>query len=107
MTTKDALNNVKQKIEAKTAEQRAQMVGVYRFYLTGEDGIDCILTIDSTGVQTTYDGTGEPGVTVTMSAGNFKALMEGRLDPTVAFMSGQLIVTGSMGQAMKLSGVLG
>ena len=63
------------------------------------------------------DGTSEPyavsnedrdaDCTVAMSLDDFKEMSAGELDPTTAFMMGKLKVTGDMGVAMKLAGVLG
>ncbi|MGC8489282.1 MAG: SCP2 sterol-binding domain-containing protein [Clostridia bacterium] len=41
-----------------------------------------------------------------MTAGDFKALAAGELNPMNAFMSGKLTVAGSMGLAMKLSNLI-
>ena len=60
------------------------------------------------------DGTGEfgggpvrePNITITMAASDFLDLVDGKLDGTMAFMSGKLKVKGDMGLAMKLQNVL-
>ena len=53
------------------------------------------------------DGGGEADCTLTASADTFRALLDGELDPTAAFMSGQLTVDGDMGLAMRLASRLG
>lgn len=45
-------------------------------------------------------------VTLTATTDVFKAILDGEMNPTTAFMTGKLTVDGDMGQAMKLSGVL-
>ena len=64
-----------------------------------------------------WDGTGdtpaisnedtEADTTLRMTAANAKALLEGRLDPTLAYMTGKLKVEGKVGVAMKLASMLG
>lgn len=44
--------------------------------------------------------------TITMTRANFEKLLAGDLDPTLAFMTGKLKVSGDMGVAMKLSSLL-
>jgi len=44
--------------------------------------------------------------TIRMSMDDFKSMMAGDLDATMAYMSGKLKVEGDMGVAMKLSSVL-
>ncbi|MDP5359503.1 MAG: SCP2 sterol-binding domain-containing protein, partial [Paracoccaceae bacterium] len=45
-------------------------------------------------------------VTLMASTETFKAILDGEMNPTTAFMTGKLTVDGDMGQAMKLSSVL-
>ncbi len=45
--------------------------------------------------------------TIKASLDTFKDLMNGELNPTVAFMTGKIKIDGSMGVAMKLAQVLG
>ena len=45
--------------------------------------------------------------TLTASAETFEGMLSGEINPTAAFMSGQLKVDGDMGLAMKLGSVLG
>lgn len=63
----------------------------------------CIM-IDSAGVRAA-DETSD--VTLTASTETFKAILDGEMNPTSAFMTGKLSVDGDMGAAMKLAGVLG
>jgi putative sterol carrier protein len=74
--------------------------GVAKFVISGEGAV----MIDANGVRA---GDDEADVTLTASADVFKAILEGDLNPTMAFMTGKLSVDGSMGMAMKLGSVLG
>ena len=56
----------------------------------------------------TIQASGETGsITLTASAETFRAILDGELNATTAFMTGKLSVDGSMGLAMKLGSVLG
>lgn len=73
--------------------------GVAKFVLSGEGAI----MIDQSGVRA---GDDDADVTLTADAGVFKAILDGELNPTTAFMTGRLSVDGSMGLAMKLGAAL-
>jgi putative sterol carrier protein len=45
-------------------------------------------------------------VTLTADAETFRAILDGSLNPTAAFMTGKLAVDGDMGAAMRLGAVL-
>jgi len=82
------------------------MNATYQFDLTGDGGGERWVKL--------ADGTGEmgqgqaenPNITITMAASDFLDLVDGKLDGTMAFMSGKLKVKGDMGLAMKLQQVL-
>lgn len=73
--------------------------GVAKFVIEGEGAI----MLDAEGVRA---GDEEADVTLTASADTFRAILEGDLNPTAAFMTGKLSVDGSMGLAMKLGAAL-
>ena len=45
-------------------------------------------------------------VTMTADTDTFRAILDGALNPTAAFMSGRLQIAGDMGAAMRLGSVL-
>ena len=47
-----------------------------------------------------------PNITITMKSNDFVDLATGKLDGTMAFMSGKIKIKGDMGLAMKLQSVL-
>ncbi len=61
------------------------------------------IVIDSDGARASDDDT---DVTLSADAETFKAMLDGELNPTSAFMSGKLSVDGDMGMAMKLGAIL-
>ncbi|MCU0911683.1 MAG: SCP2 sterol-binding domain-containing protein [Rhodobacteraceae bacterium] len=74
--------------------------GVAKFVIPGEGAI----MIDGSGVRA---GDEEADVTMTADADTFRAILEGDLNPTAAFMTGRLSVDGDMGAAMRLGAALG
>jgi putative sterol carrier protein len=74
--------------------------GTAKFVFKGEGA----MMLDATGARA---GDEEADVTLTATPETFKALFEGNMNPTAAFMTGRLSVDGNMGLALKLSSVLG
>lgn len=73
--------------------------GLAKFVIEDEGAI----MLDENGA---HAGDGEADVTLTASAETFRAILEGELNPTMAFMTGRLKVDGSIGLAMKLGSAL-
>lgn len=73
--------------------------GTAKFAIDGEGSI----VIDSEGARASEE---DADVTLTATTEVFRAILEGEMNPTTAFMTGKLTVDGDMGQAMKLAGVL-
>lgn len=71
-----------------------------KFVVEGEGSI----MLDENGAR---EGDGDADVTMTADAETFRAMFEGELAPTAAFMSGKLTVDGDMGAAMKLASAMG
>lgn len=46
---------------------------------------------------------GEANTTIKITPANLQKLLQGQLDPTLAYMTGKLKVEGSMGVALKLT----
>lgn len=61
------------------------------------------VVLDAAGVRESDE---ETDVTLSASLDTFRAIFEGDLNPTMAFMSGKLKIDGSMGKAMALASVL-
>lgn len=74
--------------------------GSAKFVIAGEGAI----MLDEAGVRA---GDEDADVTLTASAETFRAILEGSLSPTTAFMGGELHVDGNMGTAIKLGSALG
>ncbi len=90
-------------IKAAVAAMAEKVTGGFdgsaKFVISGEGAI----MLDSDGVR----AADEPAdVTLTADADTFRAILEGDLNPTSAFMTGKLSVDGDMGLAMRLGSVL-
>jgi len=86
-------------IEAAVAALNDKIEGGFdgsaKFVIEDEGSI----IVDSDGVRASDD---DAEVTLTADLETFKAMMDGELNPTAAFMTGKLSVDGDMGLAMKL-----
>lgn len=87
-------------VTALAAKLTGGFDGVAKFVIPGEGAI----VIDADGVRA---GDDEADVTLTADTDTFRAILDGDLNPTMAFMQGKLSVDGNMGLAMKLGSVLG
>ncbi|WP_333713617.1 SCP2 sterol-binding domain-containing protein [Yoonia sp.] len=91
---------VTEAVAALNAKLAGGFSGTAKFAIKGEGSI----MIDESGARA---GDEDADVTLTASTETFKAILDGELNPTTAFMTGKLSVDGDMGAAMRLSGVLG
>lgn len=73
--------------------------GTAKFQIEGEGSI----MVDADGVR---EGDDEADVTMIASVDTFRGILDGSVNPTMAFMSGNLKIEGSMGAAMKLGSAL-
>lgn len=87
-------------VKALSAKLSGGFDGVAKFVIPGEGAI----MLDPDGVRA---GDAEADVTLTADADVFRAILDGEMNATSAFMQGKLAVDGNMGLAMKLGSVLG
>ena len=87
-------------VKALSAKLSGGFDGVAKFVIPGEGAI----MLDPAGVRS---GDDEADVTLTANRETFEGLLNGDVNPTMAFMTGKLKVEGDMGLAMKLGSVLG
>jgi putative sterol carrier protein len=70
----------------------------------GDDGLIFWDGTDSTARIANEDG--DADTTIGISGGDLTKMIEGDLNPTLAYMTGRLKVSGSMGVALKISQLL-
>ena len=88
-----AVNALSEKMKGVTFD------GSAKFLIKNEGSI----VIDTDGVRASED---ETEVTLIATAETFQNIMNGELDATSAFMSGNLQIEGDMSTAMRLNGIL-
>jgi putative sterol carrier protein len=109
MSVGDIVAGIKERMKAQPdrVAKLAGLTATYQFNLSGEGGGNFHVAITN-GVATVKEGTiDSPNVTVSISIDSFTKITEGKLNPTSAFMSGQLKVSGDMSLAMKLQSIIG
>jgi putative sterol carrier protein len=84
----------------------AGMNATYQFDLSGDDGGQYNIVMKDGAGQAGSGTVENPNITITMAANDFVDLTTGKLDGTMAFMSGKIKIKGDMGLAMKLQSVL-
>lgn len=86
-------------IAALSAKLSDGFDGTAKFEITGEGSI----VVDADGVR---EGDDDTDVTMIASADTFRGILDGDVNPTMAFMTGKLKIEGNMGMAMKLGAAL-
>jgi len=83
----------------------AKINAVYQFHISGPGG--GAWSVDCTGGGVVAPGTvAGARCTVAVAEGDFLNIVNGKLNPQMAFMSGKLKIQGDMGLAMKLQQIL-
>ncbi|MCL7464941.1 SCP2 sterol-binding domain-containing protein [Phaeovulum sp. NW3] len=92
----DVLNKALTALQAKLPDGFSSTA---KFVITGEGAI----MADADGVRI---GDEEADVTLIASAETFRGILDGDVNPTMAFMTGKLKIDGAMGLAMQLGSAL-
>jgi putative sterol carrier protein len=93
---------VEQAVQAIAAKLDGAFDGSAKFVITGEGAV--VIEGEVVRAGTEDD---ETDVTLTASAETFRGMLDGDVNPTMAFMSGRLKIDGAMSAAMRLAAVLG
>mgnify|MGYP002781103732 CR=1 FL=1 len=98
-TVTEAVETMKGRFNAGAA---SGLSAVYQVNLSGPESSSHFLEIKDGGL-TTGEGTHDsPNITINMASNDFIAMTNGQLNPTMAYMSGKLKISGDMGLAMKM-----
>ena len=96
------INNRLQADPSKAAGGNA----AYQFDLSGDDGGQYHIIFKDGAGEAGPGTVDNPNITISMAANDMVDMVTGKLDPTMAFMSGKIKIKGDMGLAMKLQTIL-
>src|SRR5689334_12465572 len=84
----------------------AKVNAVYQFNISGQGGGQWSVDCTTPGGAVTSGTSAAAKCTVNRTDADFLAIVNGKLNPQMAFMSGKLKIQGDMGLAMKLQQIL-
>jgi putative sterol carrier protein len=83
-------------------DSAAGVDAVVQFNLTGNGGGNYFVEIRDGAAVVTEGEHPSPNMSMTLSAADYVALTQGKLNSQLAFMNGKLKIAGDMGLAMKI-----
>ncbi|MGC1185514.1 MAG: SCP2 sterol-binding domain-containing protein [Candidatus Dormiibacterota bacterium] len=100
LTPQDIIDQIPAAFQADKAEG---LEATFQFDITGDHGGKWYMEIKNSQCRVSPGSSDTANITVTISDENFVKLITGRLDGTMAFMTGKLRLKGDMSLAMRLS----
>jgi len=101
-TVKDVFErHMPERLKAKP-DVVAKINAIYQFNISGEGGGSWAVDCTSPGGLVAPGQSGSARCTVAMAESDFLNLVNGKLNPQLAFMSGKLKIQGDIGLALKL-----
>jgi len=92
-----------QQMPSRFNAQAAQGVNAtYQFDLTGDNGGTYHVKIANGACQVEQGAAASPNITITMAAQDYIDMINGKLNPQMAFMGGKLKIKGDMSLALKM-----
>ncbi len=74
----------------------------YQFDLIGDAGGTYHVSVEDGACEVRSGAAPSPNITITMTASDYLDMINGLLNPQVAFMGGKLKIKGDMGLALKM-----
>ncbi|RMD81080.1 MAG: sterol-binding protein [Candidatus Dadabacteria bacterium] len=84
------------------AAAAAGVNATYQFDLTGEGGATYHVKIADGKCEVKEGAAENPNITITMAASDYLDMINGKLNPQMAFMGGKLKIKGDMSLALKM-----
>jgi putative sterol carrier protein len=88
------------------AERAGDLQAIYAFELTGDDGGSWSVRVGEGSLTVEQGLAADADVTVTASAADWMAIVEGRMDPQLAYLTKKLRVSGNLQLALRLREVV-
>ncbi|HWW10089.1 MAG TPA: SCP2 sterol-binding domain-containing protein [Candidatus Acidoferrales bacterium] len=104
-TPTEVFSEIDTRLQADPSKSKG-VNAVYAFDLSGDDGGQYHIALKDGTADVGQGAPENPNITITMKSEDFVDLALGKLDGTMAFMSGKIKIKGDMGLAMKLQSVL-
>ena len=74
----------------------------YQFDLTGDEGGTYHVCVEDGACEVHEGAADSPNITITMAAADYVDMINGKLNPPMAFMGGKLKIKGDMSLALKM-----
>ncbi|MEH7097304.1 SCP2 sterol-binding domain-containing protein [Neobacillus vireti] len=83
-----------------------EVTAIYQFDIHGEEEESCQLHFQDGRAAVSKDMNAAADCTLKMSLANFRLFLLGKLNGTMAFMTGKLKIQGDIGKALKIESIL-